>query len=117
MLLVCANEVPLHVETVCYARALRAMVTMDVQAIVGANAFAHESGIHQDGMLKSKATYEIISPDEIGLQRSDDAGIVLGPAPGDDLVSKCVPSSKFTCICCARECRHGLSGRGDCVGL
>jgi hypothetical protein len=48
------------------------------QAIVGANAFAHESGIHQDGMLKSKSTYEIISPEEIGLQRTDDAGIVLG---------------------------------------
>ena len=48
------------------------------QAIVGANAFAHESGIHQDGMLKSKATYEIITPEEIGLVRVDDAGIVLG---------------------------------------
>lgn len=48
------------------------------QAIVGANAFAHESGIHQDGMLKSKATYEIITPEEIGLVRLDDAGIVLG---------------------------------------
>ena len=48
------------------------------QAIVGANAFAHESGIHQDGMLKSKATYEIITPEEIGLVRMDDAGIVLG---------------------------------------
>ncbi len=45
---------------------------------MGANAFAHESGIHQDGMLKSKATYEIMSPETIGLQRNDDAGIVLG---------------------------------------
>ena len=45
---------------------------------MGANAFAHESGIHQDGMLKSKATYEIITPEEIGLVRLDDAGIVLG---------------------------------------
>ena len=45
---------------------------------MGANAFAHESGIHQDGMLKSKATYEIITPEEIGLVRMDDAGIVLG---------------------------------------
>ena len=48
------------------------------QAIVGANAFAHESGIHQDGMLKSKDTYEIISPEEIGLVRMDEAGIVMG---------------------------------------
>ena len=53
------------------------------KAIVGANAFAHESGIHQDGMLKSKATYEIISPEEIGLLRADgDAGIVLGKHSG-----------------------------------
>ncbi len=45
---------------------------------MGANAFAHESGIHQDGMLKSKETYEIITPEEIGLVRQDDAGIVMG---------------------------------------
>lgn len=45
---------------------------------MGANAFAHESGIHQDGMLKSKDTYEIISPEEIGLVRQDEAGIVMG---------------------------------------
>ncbi|XP_024043586.1 2-isopropylmalate synthase 1, chloroplastic isoform X2 [Citrus clementina] len=48
------------------------------KAIVGANAFAHESGIHQDGMLKHKGTYEIISPEDIGLERSSEAGIVLG---------------------------------------
>jgi len=34
--------------------------------IVGANAFAHEAGIHQDGMLKDAATYQIIDPDELG---------------------------------------------------
>ena len=45
---------------------------------MGANAFAHESGIHQDGMLKNKSTYEIITPEEIGLVRSDEAGIVMG---------------------------------------
>ncbi|CAI0397188.1 unnamed protein product [Linum tenue] len=48
------------------------------KAIVGANAFAHESGIHQDGMLKHKGTYEIISPEDIGLERANEAGIVLG---------------------------------------
>ncbi|HEY7795676.1 MAG TPA: 2-isopropylmalate synthase [Gaiellaceae bacterium] len=37
------------------------------KAIVGANAFAHEAGIHQDGMLKDVATYQIIDPDELGL--------------------------------------------------
>ncbi|KAL2485403.1 2-isopropylmalate synthase 2 [Abeliophyllum distichum] len=52
------------------------------KAIVGANAFAHESGIHQDGMLKHKNTYEIISPDDIGLHRSNESGIVLGKFSG-----------------------------------
>ncbi|GLT80673.1 hypothetical protein SLA2020_521000 [Shorea laevis] len=52
------------------------------KAIVGANAFAHESGIHQDGMLKHKSTYEILSPEDIGLERSNEAGIVLGKLSG-----------------------------------
>ena len=38
------------------------------KAIVGANAFSHSSGIHQDGMLKNKNTYEIITPESIGLK-------------------------------------------------
>ncbi|CAF2084022.1 BnaA06g12630D [Brassica napus] len=58
------------------------MQTQPHKAIVGANAFAHESGIHQDGMLKHKGTYEIICPEEIGLERSNDAGIVLGKLSG-----------------------------------
>src|ERR1043166_4829001 len=37
------------------------------KAIVGANAFAHEAGIHQDGMLKDASTYQIIDPTELGL--------------------------------------------------
>ncbi|KAI3470122.1 hypothetical protein Pfo_026785 [Paulownia fortunei] len=52
------------------------------KAIVGANAFAHESGIHQDGMLKHKNTYETISPEDIGLLRSNESGIVLGKLSG-----------------------------------
>ena len=51
---------------------------MAVQAIVGANAFQHASGVHQDGMMKNKSTYEIMSPEYIGLTRSDESGIVLG---------------------------------------
>eukprot|EP00889_Picochlorum_renovo_P004133 jgi/Picre1/31163/NNA_006517.t1 len=48
------------------------------KAIVGANAFAHASGIHQDGMLKNPGTYEIMSPETIGLQRgAGDVGVVL----------------------------------------
>ena len=40
------------------------------KAIVGANAFAHEAGIHQDGMLKHSGTYEIMTPESVGLQKS-----------------------------------------------
>ncbi|KAG9140304.1 hypothetical protein Leryth_023936 [Lithospermum erythrorhizon] len=52
------------------------------KAIVGANAFAHESGIHQDGMLKNRSTYEIMAPEDIGLHRSNESGIVLGKLSG-----------------------------------
>ncbi|KAG9447123.1 hypothetical protein H6P81_013251 [Aristolochia fimbriata] len=58
------------------------LYTQPHKAIVGANAFAHESGIHQDGMLKHKGTYEIISPEDIGLTRSNQYGIVLGKLSG-----------------------------------
>lgn len=58
------------------------MMIQPHKAIVGNNAFAHESGIHQDGMLKSKETYEIMSPETIGLVRTVDAGIVLGKHSG-----------------------------------
>ncbi len=47
--------------------------------ITGANAFAHESGIHQDGMLKNRQTYEIMTPDSIGKSSSD---IVIGKHSG-----------------------------------
>lgn len=40
------------------------------KAIVGANAFSHSSGIHQDGFLKDAQTYEIISPEEVGAEGS-----------------------------------------------
>ncbi|KAL6608155.1 hypothetical protein ACP70R_041218 [Stipagrostis hirtigluma subsp. patula] len=52
------------------------------KAIVGANAFAHESGIHQDGMLKYKGTYEMILPDDIALTQANEFGIVLGKLSG-----------------------------------
>jgi hypothetical protein len=59
------------------------MMVQPHKAIVGANAFAHESGIHQDGMLKSRETYEIMSPETIGLARADgDVGVVLGKHSG-----------------------------------
>lgn len=49
------------------------------KAIVGENAFAHESGIHQDGMLKNKQTYEIITPESVGVYKTK---IVLGRHSG-----------------------------------
>ncbi len=49
------------------------------KAIVGANAFAHESGIHQDGMLKDNRTYEIMTPASVGLTESE---LVLGKHSG-----------------------------------
>lgn len=49
------------------------------KAIVGANAFAHESGIHQDGVLKNAQTYEIMTPESVGLTKSK---IVLGKHSG-----------------------------------
>jgi len=49
------------------------------KAIVGANAFAHEAGIHQDGLLKNQATYEIMKPETVGLLRSR---LVLGKHSG-----------------------------------
>ncbi len=41
------------------------------KAIVGKNAFAHESGIHQDGMLKNAETFEIMRPEDVGLAGTD----------------------------------------------
>jgi len=49
------------------------------KAIVGANAFAHESGIHQDGVLKKRSTYEIMTPQDVGL---DQSVLVLGKHSG-----------------------------------
>ena len=49
------------------------------KAIVGANAFAHEAGIHQDGLLKNQSTYEIMRPETVGLLRSS---LVLGKHSG-----------------------------------
>ena len=46
------------------------VVVQPNKAIVGANAFAHSSGIHQDGMLKHQATYEIMKPENVGIEES-----------------------------------------------
>jgi 2-isopropylmalate synthase len=64
------------------SRLVSRITGMSVQpnkAIVGANAFAHESGIHQDGLLKEKMTYEIIRPESVGVGKTH---IVLGKHSG-----------------------------------
>ena len=62
------------------------------KAIVGANAFSHEAGIHQDGLLKNQLTYEIMRPESVGASQTK---LVLGKHSG----------------------RHALSTRLDLTGL
>src|SRR5690606_21077818 len=59
--------------------ALTAVPVQPNKAIVGDNAFAHESGIHQDGVLKERTTYEIMTPESVGLSQSK---LVLGKHSG-----------------------------------
>ena len=55
------------------------IVVQPNKAIVGANAFAHEAGIHQDGMLKHQATYEIMRPEDVGVNQTT---LVMGKHSG-----------------------------------
>jgi 2-isopropylmalate synthase len=55
------------------------MIVQPNKAIVGANAFAHEAGIHQDGMLKNRETYEIMTPESVGWEQTR---LVLGKHSG-----------------------------------
>ena len=74
-----------NIETPRILRVSKLLATItgfDVQpnkAIVGRNAFAHESGIHQDGMLKNAATYEIMTPESVGWQKTS---LVMGKHSG-----------------------------------
>lgn len=64
------------------SRLVSKITGLDVQrnkAIVGRNAFAHEAGIHQDGMLKERRTYEIMRPEDVGFSKTD---LVLGKHSG-----------------------------------
>lgn len=64
------------------SRALSLITGVQVQpnkAIVGKNAFAHEAGIHQDGVMKEKTTYEIMKPEDIGLPSNE---LILGKHSG-----------------------------------
>lgn len=64
------------------SRLVQSLTGVPVQpnkAVVGANAFAHESGIHQDGILKNRATYEVMSPESVGVPAHS---LVLGKHSG-----------------------------------
>ncbi len=69
-------------ELIATSRLVSTLTGLHVQrnkAIVGENAFAHQSGVHQDGVLKERTTYEIMRPEDIGLQKTK---IVLGKLSG-----------------------------------
>ena len=76
-------ETGIHTEHIYATSKLVSMITgilvQPNKAIVGANAFAHEAGIHQDGMLKNPMTYEIMRPEDIGLSTNK---LVLGKHSG-----------------------------------
>lgn len=64
------------------SKLLSSIIAFPIQynkAIVGKNAFAHESGIHQDGMLKNSQTYEIMTPESVGVKKSS---LVMGKHSG-----------------------------------
>lgn len=63
------------------------------KAVVGANAFAHESGIHQDGMLKDRNTYEIMSPEAVGVPESL---LVLGKHSGRHAFTRRIKDLGYT---------------------
>jgi 2-isopropylmalate synthase len=67
-------------------------VVQNNKAIVGANAFAHESGIHQDGMLKNRATYEIMNPKDVGIEETT---LVLGKHSGRNALKSTIERLGF----------------------
>jgi 2-isopropylmalate synthase len=78
------------------SRMLSTITGLTVQrnkAIVGRNAFAHEAGIHQDGMLKDRSTYEIMRPEDVGVPRTD---LVLGKHSGRHALRERVEEMGYT---------------------
>ncbi|WP_114752270.1 2-isopropylmalate synthase [Pleomorphovibrio marinus] len=78
MAIKCHSEIPVHTDIVTKkiyetSRIISKLMNMPIQpnkAIVGKNAFAHSSGIHQDGVLKFRENYEIIDPKDVGVEES-----------------------------------------------
>jgi len=69
-------------ELIAASRLVSALTGLRVQrnkAVVGENAFAHQSGVHQDGVLKERTTYEIMRPEDVGLHKTS---LVLGKLSG-----------------------------------
>jgi len=64
---------------------LTGMAVQPNKAIVGANAFSHESGIHQDGIMKNRQTYEIMTPESVGVPSSQ---LILGKHSGRHALGK-----------------------------
>jgi 2-isopropylmalate synthase len=64
---------------------LTGMIVQPNKAIVGRNAFAHEAGIHQDGVIKEKTTYEIMRPEDVGIKESK---LVMGKHSGRHALKK-----------------------------
>ncbi len=64
---------------------LTGMIVQPNKAIVGRNAFAHEAGIHQDGVIKEKLTYEIMRPEDVGIKESK---LVMGKHSGRHALRK-----------------------------
>lgn len=82
-------------EIINTSRLVSSLMGLDVQvnkAITGDNAFAHSSGIHQDGLLKSRDAYEIISPTDVGL---DDMELVLTARSGRHAVKNALEKLGF----------------------
>lgn len=78
------------------SRLVSSLMGLDVQvnkAIVGDNAFAHSSGIHQDGLLKSRDAYEVIHPEDVG---ADDMEIILTARSGRHAVKNALAQVGFT---------------------
>jgi 2-isopropylmalate synthase len=78
------------------SRLVSALMGLDVQvnkAITGDNAFAHSSGIHQDGLLKSRDAYEVIHPEDVGVE---DMEIILTARSGRHAVKNALAQVGFT---------------------
>ena len=99
------------------SRKLAHITGMQVQrnkAIVGQNAFAHEAGIHQDGMLKERSTYEIMKPEDVGIPRTE---LVLGKHSGRHALKQRVADLGYhldrrtTATACSRSSSDWPTGR------